>query len=234
MSDTQHTNDTGMPNDTSVPNVNASQGGAQPHKRSRVPRLPRRPGASRTAHLLFGSVEDLLADLIERGAPDDRVVRIERIVRNNVREMGSTAALGIAVTACRENEVLSCWVIVGRLALDPWGQPTDRTRASALTARHHEAQRIIAALFADAGFDVRLGLYRLPEDCYRFAATCTALEQRATPATAAQAQPRSDQAPQSDTDRPRTTQEPASRGEPDGEHTPQHEQEEAGDVHDAR
>src|SRR5689334_4508425 len=154
-----------------------------------LPRIPRRPRATRNAHLMFGSVEDLLADLIERGAPDGRVVRIERVVRNNVRQTGGGATLGVAVTARRKDEVLSCWVVVGRLSLDPWGQPTDRTRASALTARHHEAQRIIGALCADAGFDVRLGLYRLPDDCYRFAATCAALDQQATTTAAAQAQP---------------------------------------------
>jgi hypothetical protein len=198
----------------------------------RVPQPHRRPRASRTAHLLFGSVEDLLADLIEPGAPDGRVVRVERIVRNDphgMGGMGGTATLGIAVTARREDDVLSCWVVVGRLALDPWDQPTDRAVASALTARHHDAQRLIGALFADAGFDVRLGLYRLPEDCYRFAATCAALDQQAATA-AVQAQPGTDQPRPSDTDRLGTAEELTSRRDADGEPTPQHQEGEAGDV----
>jgi hypothetical protein len=193
-----------------------------------MPRSHRRLGMSRHANLLFGSVEDLLADLIKRGAPDGRVVRIERVVRNNVRQTGGTATLGIAVTARREDDVLSCWVIVGRLPLDPWGQPTDRTRANALTARHHDAQRIIAALFADAGFDVRLGLYRLPEDCYHFAATCAALDQQAA---AAQAQSGTDQPRLSGLDRPSTAEDLTSPDDPNGEHTPQHQDGEADDVH---
>ena len=191
-------------------------------------RIPRRSNVTRHANLLFGSVEDLLADLIERGAPDGRVVRIERVVRNNVRQTGVTATLGVAVTARREDEVLSCWVVVGRLSLDPWGQPTDRTRASALTSRHHEAQRIIGALFADAGFDVRLGLYRLPEDCYRFAATCVALDHQAA---AAQAQPGTDQPRPSGLDRPSTAEDLTSPDDPNGEHMPQHQDGEADDVH---
>ncbi|HEU5422365.1 MAG TPA: hypothetical protein VFU72_02395 [Nitrolancea sp.] len=193
-----------------------------------LPRIPRRSDAARHANLLFGSVEDLLADLIERGAPDGRVVRIERAVRNNVRQTGGSATLGVAVTARREDEVLSCWVVVSRLSLDPWGQPTDRTRASALTARHHDAQRIIGALFADAGFDVRLGLYRLPDDCYRFAATCAALDQQAA---AAQAQPGTDQPRPSGMDRPSTAEDLTSPDDPNGEHTPQHLDGEAEDVH---
>jgi hypothetical protein len=199
-----------------------------------LPRIPQRPRATRNAHLMFGSVEDLLADLIERGAPDGRVVRIERVVRNNVRQTGGTATLGVAVTARREDEVLSCWVVVGRLSLDPWGQPTDRARASALTARHREAQRIIGALVADAGFDVRLGLYRLPDDCYHFAATCAALDQQAAATAAAQAQPGTDQPDQprpSGLERTSTAENLTSPDDPNGEHTPQHQDGEADDVH---
>jgi hypothetical protein len=177
---------------------------------------------------MFGSVEDLLADLSERSVPDGRVVRIERVVRNNLRQTGGVATLGIAITARCKDEVLSCWIIVGRLALDPWGQPMDRTRAISLTARHHDAQHIIAALFADAGFDVRLGLYRLPEDCYRFAGTCAALDQRAA---AAQAQSGTDQPRLSDSDWPSTAEELTSGARSDGEPTPQHQAGEAGDVH---
>lgn len=217
MSDTNETN---MPNDTSMPNGNAP--GNEAKSESSLHR-PRRPRATRTAHLLFGSVEDLLADLSERGAPDGRVVCIERVVRNNVPETDGIATLGIAITARREDEVLSCWVIVGRFALDPWGQPTDQTRASALTARHHDAQRIIAALITDAGFDVRVGLYRVPEDCYYFAATCAALEQQ----TAAQS--RAEQPRQTHTDRSGPGEELTSRDEPGGEHTPQQQKEEADD-----
>ena len=122
-------------------------------------------------HLLFGAVEDLLRDLTERGGPDNHVVRVERIARSRATDFGGTTTLGIAVTARREDEILSCWVVVARLSLDPWGQPPDRPHARNQAERHREAQRLIGARFADAGFDVRLGLYRLPDDCYGFAAT---------------------------------------------------------------
>ncbi len=36
---------------------------------------------------------------------------------------------------------------------------------------HRDMQRLVGAIVADAGFDVRLGLYLLPEACYGFAAT---------------------------------------------------------------
>lgn len=134
-----------------------------------------------TVHVAFGAVEDLLADLTLNGAPDGGVVRVERLVRTKADAMGGTATLGIAVTARREDEVLSAWVIVGRLALDPWGQPLDRERARRATARHRDAQHLVGALFADAGFEVRLGLYLLPEACFGFAATCDTLDALAAP-----------------------------------------------------
>jgi len=134
-----------------------------------------------TVHVTFGAVEDLLADLTLNGAPDGGVVRVERLARTKTEAMGGTATLGIAVTARREDEVLSAWVIVGRLALDPWGQAIDRERARRLTARHRDAQHLVGALFADAGFEVRLGLYLLPEACFGFAATCDTLDALPTP-----------------------------------------------------
>ena len=134
-----------------------------------------------TVHVTFGAVEELLADLTLNGAPDGGVVRVERLVRTKADAMGGTATLGIAVTARREDEVLSAWVIVGRLALDPWGQPIDRERARRATARHRDAQHLVGALFADAGFEVRLGLYLLPEACFGFAATCDTLDALAAP-----------------------------------------------------
>lgn len=140
------------------------------------------PATTDAIHVLFGTVEDLLANLTLHGAPDGGVVRVERLVRTRTHAAGGTATLGVAVTARREDEVLSAWVIVGRLALDPWGQPLDHDRARHGAARHHDAQHLIGALFADAGFDVRLGLYLLPEACYGFAATCAALAAGPTPA----------------------------------------------------
>jgi hypothetical protein len=131
--------------------------------------------ASGTVHLLFGAVEDLLADLTAHGAPDGGVVRVERLVRNRADTMGGVATLGIAVTARRADEILSCWVIVARLGLDPWGRPVSGEAAQRAARRHHEAQRLIGALVADAGFDLRMGLYQLPEDCYTLAATCESL-----------------------------------------------------------
>jgi hypothetical protein len=61
----------------------------------------------------------------------------------------------------------------------------DRAHARTQTERHRAAQRLIGARFADAGFDVRLGLYRLPEDCYGFAATGGGLGDNTAPAPAA-------------------------------------------------
>ena len=126
-------------------------------------------------HLLFGAVENLLTDLTAHGAPDGGVVRVERLVRNRADTMGGAATMGIAVTARRADEILSCWVIVARLGLDPWGRPVSGEAAQRAARRHHDAQRLIGALVADAGFDVRLGLYQLPEDCYTLAATCESL-----------------------------------------------------------
>ena len=152
---------------------------APPHwdeRASNTPSHTRRRSRSGDVHLLFGSVEDLLADLQQHGAPDDHTVRVERIVRTRAQQLGGTGTLGIAVTARRADEILSCWVVVGRLSLDPWGQPINRPEARAMTERHQAAQHVVAALLADAGFEVRLGLYLLPESAYGFAATCEALE----------------------------------------------------------
>lgn len=145
-------------------------------RRADAPKAP-----TGTIHVAFGAVEDLLADLTLNGAPDGGVVRVERLVRTKADAMGGTATLGIAVTARREDEVLSAWVIVGRLALDPWGQPIDRERARRATVRHCDAQHLVGALFADAGFEVRLGLYLLPEACFGFSATCDTLDALAAP-----------------------------------------------------
>lgn len=151
--------------------------GAPPHVRRRS-----RGGE---VHLLFGAVEDMLADLRQHGAPDDQTVRVERIVRTRPHQLGGNATLGITVTARRADEILSCWVVVGRLSLDPWGQPMNRSDAHAAAERHRTAQHVVGALVADAGFEVRLGLYLLPDSAYGFAATCAALE----PAPAGQGQP---------------------------------------------
>jgi hypothetical protein len=59
-------------------------------------------------HLLFGDIEDLLGDLTEHGGPDHQIVRVERITRTRATDVGGTATLGIAVTALREAEILSC------------------------------------------------------------------------------------------------------------------------------
>lgn len=151
---------------------------AQPHKPPARAQRGRRRGPTQ---LLFGAVEDLLADLVEQGGPDDQVVRVERIVRTQAGPSGGTATLGVAVTARRADDVLACWAVAERLALDPGGQPLDRAHARTLTAHHQEAQHLIGALVADAGFAVRLGLCRFPEHCDRFAATCVALDATADP-----------------------------------------------------
>ena len=163
---------TPQPHDTLPEHMSASPNDrpvdSSPH-RTRVDR------ATGAVHLLFGAVEDLLADLTAHGAPDGGVVRVERLVRNRADTIGGVATLGIAVTARRADEILSCWVIVARLGLDPWGRPVSGEAAQRAARRHHDAQRLIGALVADAGFDVRLGLYQLPEDCYTLAATCESL-----------------------------------------------------------
>ncbi|MEO7075869.1 MAG: hypothetical protein ABI068_11260 [Ktedonobacterales bacterium] len=133
-------------------------------------------GASATHHILFGAVEDVLADLHEQGAPDGNIVRVERLVRNRQHTMGGVATQGVLITARRNDEVLSAWVVVGRLSLDPRGQPLDHERARASAERHREAQRVIGAQVADAGFAVRTGLYLLPDAGYGFAATSASLE----------------------------------------------------------
>jgi len=139
-------------------------------------------GAAEAQHILFGSVEDLLADLQDRGAPDGHIVRVERLVRSRRQSAGGVATQGVLVTARRHDEVLSAWVIVGRLALDPQGQPQDQERARTSAQRHHDAQRVIGAQVADAGFAVRTGLYLLPDAGYGFAATSASLEARAATA----------------------------------------------------
>lgn len=150
-----------------------------------APPRERRRTRSGEVHLLFGAVEDLLSDLRQHGAPDDQTVRVERIVRTRPHQLGGNATLGITVTARRADEILSCWVVVGRLSLDPWGQPMNRPEAHVVAERHRTAQHVVGALVADAGFEVRLGLYLLPDSAYGFAATCAALE----PGTAGQGQP---------------------------------------------
>ncbi len=87
------------------------------------------------------------------------------------------------------DEILSCWVIVARLGLDPWGHPVSGEATQRAAVRHRDAQRLIGALVFDAGFDVRLGLYRLPEDCYGFSATCEALVDRSERADRAPDEP---------------------------------------------
>lgn len=133
-------------------------------------------------HLLFGSVEDLLDDLRACGAPDGNVVRVERLVRTRVHQYSGTATLGVALTARRGDEILSAWVVVARVALDPWGQPVSRDTARQAGQRHRDVQRTLAAFVADAGFVPRDGLYLLTEECYGYQATAQITAQ-ATAAT---------------------------------------------------
>lgn len=129
-----------------------------------------------THHILFGAVEDLLTDLQDHGAPDGNIVRVERLVRTRQHTMGGVARQGVLITARRNDEVLSAWVIVGRLALDPWEQPLDHARAKASAERHRDAQRVIGAQVVDAGFAVRTGLYLLPDAGFGFAATSASVD----------------------------------------------------------
>ncbi|HZC06236.1 MAG TPA: hypothetical protein VE338_11415 [Ktedonobacterales bacterium] len=120
----------------------------------------------------------MLDDLREHGAPEGDIVHVERIVRTRAAEgAGGVATQGVLVTARRADEILSAWVVVGRVALDPWGQPLDQERAKRQTQRHQEAQRVIGAQVADAGYAVRTGLYLLPDAGYSFAATSEALSE---------------------------------------------------------
>ncbi|HEX8729345.1 MAG TPA: hypothetical protein VF739_12015, partial [Ktedonobacterales bacterium] len=112
------------------------------------------------------------------------VVRVERLVRTQPTALGGDATFGIAVTARRANElsvVLSAWVIVARVALDPRGQPLAPAQAQEAARRHHEAQRLISAQVADAGYAPRSGVYLLSDGCYAFTATAAPLA-TATPA----------------------------------------------------
>lgn len=131
-----------------------------------------------SAHLLFGSVEELLADLAASGGPDGGIVRVERLVRSQPAALGGTATFGVALTARRAteiSEVLSAWVIVARVALDPWGRPVSPTQAQEARRRHHEAQNLLSAFIADAGYTPRSGVYLLSEACYGFTATAEPL-----------------------------------------------------------
>lgn len=160
-----------------------------PHSASRMTRTTR--GADHcppegSAHLLFGSVEELLADLAASGEPEGGVVRVERLVRTQPTALGGDATLGIAVTARRANElseVLSAWVIIARMALDPRGHPLAIEQAQEAARRHHEAQRLISAQIADAGYAPRSGMHLLSDGCYAFTATAAPLA-TATPAAA--------------------------------------------------
>lgn len=158
-----------------------------PHSAPRVTRTTR--GADHcplegSAHLLFGSVEELLADLDTSGGPEGGVVRVERLVRTQPTALGGDATFGIAVTARRANElseVLSAWVIIARVALDPRGQPLAPAQAQEVARWHHETQRLISAQVADAGYAPRSGVYLLRDGCYTFTATAAPLA-TATPA----------------------------------------------------
>ena len=131
-----------------------------------------------SVHLLFGSVEELLADLAASGGPEGGIVRVERLVRSQPAALGGTATFGVALTARRAteiSEVLSAWVIVTRVALDPWGRPVSPTQAQEARHRHHEAQNLLSAFVADAGYTPRSGMYLLSEACYGFTATAEPL-----------------------------------------------------------
>lgn len=171
------------------PNANPNQQPSLPDEPQAPPDAPTPPpalsaaiaGASspqHTQHILFGSVEDLLADMQDQGVPEGNIVRVERLVRTRQHTMGGVATQGVLITARRNDEVLSAWVIVGRLALDPWGQPLDHERARASAERHRDAQRMIGAQVADAGFAVRTGFYLLPDAGYGVAATTELLDAR--------------------------------------------------------
>lgn len=145
-----------------------------PQTRQPSERCP--PEGSR--HLLFGSVEELLADLTASGGPEGGIVRVERLVRTQPNTLGGVATFGVAVTAQRASElseVLSAWVIVARVTLDLQGQPLAPAQAQAAARRHHDAQRLISALVADAGYTPRSGVYLLSDGCYTFTATAEPL-----------------------------------------------------------
>ncbi len=140
-----------------------------------------------SVHLLFGSVEELLADLAASGGPEDGIVRVERLVRSQPAALGGTATFGVALTAWRAmeiSEVLSAWVLVARVALDPWGHPVSPTQAQEARRRHHEAQNLLSAFVADAGYSPRSGMYLLSEACYGFTATAEPLASLAHSGTA--------------------------------------------------
>ena len=130
------------------------------------------------AHLLFGSVEELLADLAASGGPEGGIVHIERLVRTQPATLGGIATFGVVVTARRAHELsetLSAWVIVARVTLDMQGQPIVPAQAQEAARRNHEAQRLISALVADAGYTPRSGVYLLSDGCYGFTATAEPL-----------------------------------------------------------
>jgi len=144
------------------------------HSEQRICACP----ADGSVHLLFGSVEELLADLAASGGPEGGSVRVERLVRSQPASLGGTATFGVALTARRAteiSEVLSAWVIVARVALDPWGRPVSPTQAQEARRRHHEAQRLLSAFVADAGYTPLRGVYLLSEACYGFTATAESL-----------------------------------------------------------
>lgn len=144
------------------------------HREQRICTCP----ADGSIHLLFGSVEELLADLAASGGPEGGIVRVERLVRSQSATLGGTATFGIALTARRAteiSEVLSAWVIVARVALDPCGRPVSPTQAQEARRRHHEAQNLLSAFVADAGYTPRSGVYLLSEECYGFTATAEPL-----------------------------------------------------------
>src|SRR5487761_2364215 len=60
--------------------------------------------ADGSIHLLFGSVEELLADLAASGGPEGGSVRIERLVRSQPAALGGTATFGVALTARRGDQ----------------------------------------------------------------------------------------------------------------------------------
>ncbi|HEX8727497.1 MAG TPA: hypothetical protein VF739_02685, partial [Ktedonobacterales bacterium] len=131
-----------------------------------------------SVHLLFGSVEELLADLAASGGPEGGFVRVERLVRLLSTALGGTATFGVAITARRATEiteVLSAWVIVARVALDPWGRPVSPSQAQEARRGHREAQNLLSAFVADAGYTPRSGMYLLSEACYGFTATAEPL-----------------------------------------------------------
>lgn len=137
-------------------------------------------------HILFGSLERLLEDLATVGAPDRGTVRAARLSRRQMGEFGGTTFHGVAVTARRDDEILSAWIVVARETLDPSGRPFDEAHHAEAIARWQDIYERIAALIAEKGYTVVDGVYLLPDACFDLGATCAAVRRPADPSPTAQ------------------------------------------------